>query len=83
MPRQQSYNPATKADIARILRTSDTELIGRITATGVTHTELVEAFLRVAQEFETDTDICCPNHRVARAMAILAEDSGGTDSPDE
>ncbi len=72
MRQQVPHNPATKADIAKILRTSDAELIGHTMATGASYTELVEALLRVTQEYQTDTDECLPSHRVTRAMIFLA-----------
>ncbi len=76
-------SPATKAEIATILRTRDADLIERIAATGASYTELVEAFLRATQEYQTDNDDCVPSHRVARAMTVLAVAWGASDHPDE
>jgi hypothetical protein len=83
MRQQAPHSPATRADIATIVRTSDTDLIARIAATQVSYTELVEAFLRVAGEFQTDTDELGPGTRVVRAMTILTERRGTGDCPDE
>jgi hypothetical protein len=83
MQQERSQNPATRADIAKIVHTSDTELISRIAATEVSYTELVEAFLRFTQEFQTDIEDSGPSHRVTRVMTILVANQGSQDCPDE
>jgi hypothetical protein len=73
MQNQVPQLPATEAEIGRIIGTDDDSLIARIAAMGVTHAELLEAYLLLAGDDHLESAIGEPTGRLGEVIKLLTE----------
>jgi hypothetical protein len=65
--------PASKADIGRVLGTTDQRLIERVAAVEATYVEVLEAYLFLVGDEELEVSIGRPSGRVAHVIALLEQ----------
>ena len=83
MQQQVPHNPATRLDIAKLIRTDDAGLIERIAATRVTYAELLEAYLQLDGEIQADSDASKSTKRLTQVIAILSAERARAEGLDE